>query len=153
MPVKSVLFICAHNAARSQMAEGYLRERWRDRYEVFSAGIRSSTVSRHAITTMKEIGIDISSQQSKPIGKWLEKKMDYVVLMCEGADSAVASLHVGEVIRAAFLDPRGFMGSDKEIASQFRALRDEMTRWIDEFFGPFSDRYRQESTRSESPSF
>ena len=61
-----VLFICTANAARSQMAEGYLRAKYGDRYEAFSAGTRQSTLSPRAVRVMQEIGIDISGQRSRP---------------------------------------------------------------------------------------
>jgi len=72
MPCKTrVLFICTANAARSQMAEGLLRAKYGDRYEVFSAGIRQAKVSIRAIAVMQEIGIDISHHRSKnPCRVW-----------------------------------------------------------------------------------
>lgn len=62
-----VIFVCTANAARSQMAEGLLRAKYSDRYEVFSAGTRQSKVSTRAITVMQEIGIDISHHRSKTL--------------------------------------------------------------------------------------
>jgi arsenate reductase (thioredoxin) len=60
-----VLFICTANSARSQMAEGLLRHLAGDRFEVFSAGTRPSQVNPNAVRAMEEIGIDISSHDSK----------------------------------------------------------------------------------------
>ena len=62
---KKVLFLCTHNSARSQMAEGLLRAIYGDRYEAYSAGVETTTVNPLAIAVMKELGIDISSQHSK----------------------------------------------------------------------------------------
>ncbi len=62
---KKVLFLCTHNSARSQMAEGLLRAMYGDRYEAYSAGTEATTVNPLAVTAMKEIGIDISGQHSK----------------------------------------------------------------------------------------
>ncbi len=67
MTRKRVLFICSHNAARSRMAEGYLRARYGDRFEPYSAGTQVSTISHDAIKVMQEIGVDISGQRSKPL--------------------------------------------------------------------------------------
>lgn len=64
---KKVLFICTHNAARSQMAEGLLRSLYGNRYEVYSAGTQPSRVNPYAIKVMSEIGIDISTQYLKNI--------------------------------------------------------------------------------------
>ena len=66
-PKTRVLFICTANAARSQMAEGLLRAKYGERYEVFSAGTRQAVVSTRAITVMQEIGIDISHHRSKTL--------------------------------------------------------------------------------------
>jgi arsenate reductase len=60
-----VIFVCFHNSARSQMAEGLLRALYGDRYEVHSAGIEASQVDLRAVKAMSEIGIDISGQRSK----------------------------------------------------------------------------------------
>lgn len=64
---KKVLFICTHNAARSQMAGGLLRAFYGDRYEAYSAGTQSSKVNPYAIKVMAEIGIDISTHNSKNV--------------------------------------------------------------------------------------
>jgi arsenate reductase len=65
-----VIFVCTANAARSQMAEGLLRAKYGDRYEVFSAGTRQAKVSVGAIAVMQEIGIDISHHRSKTLDKF-----------------------------------------------------------------------------------
>ena len=82
---KKVLFICTHNSARSQMAEGLLRAFYGDRYEAYSADTQSSKVNPYAIKVMAEIGIDISSQSSKSVDEFLYKKFDYVVTVCNHA--------------------------------------------------------------------
>lgn len=66
MEKERILFICTANATRSQMAEGLLRAKYGDRYEVFSAGTRQSKVSARAIEVLLEIGIDITHHRSKP---------------------------------------------------------------------------------------
>jgi len=58
---KTILFICTHNAARSQMAEGYLRARYGDRFDAFSAGNKPTEIHPAAIAVMEELGIDISA--------------------------------------------------------------------------------------------
>ena len=59
-----VLFICTANAARSPMAEGLLRAKYGDRFEVFSAGTHQSRLNTRAIRVMQEIGIDISHHRT-----------------------------------------------------------------------------------------
>jgi len=80
-----ILFVCTANAARSQMAEGYLRAKYGDRYEVFSAGTRQSKVSTRAITVMEEIGIDISGHQSKTLDAVAGIPFDIAVTLCDSA--------------------------------------------------------------------
>jgi arsenate reductase len=136
MSRKSVLFICAHNAARSQMAEGYLRARYGDRFSVFSAGTRSSTISRHAIHTMKEIGIDITTQFSKSLESLHGKEMDIAVILCDER-AGVCPMYpwAKEVVHTRFPDPGEFTGDEEELRSKFRTLREEITHWIDAYFG------------------
>jgi arsenate reductase (thioredoxin) len=131
----NVLFICTHNAARSQMAEGYLRARYGDRYDAFSAGTVVSTVSPHAIRVMKEIGIDLSQHHSKSLDTFDGKKMDIVVTVCDSA-KAVCPFFPGtkKTIHVSFRDPKGFTGSDDEVLEGFRTVRDEITGWIDATF-------------------
>jgi arsenate reductase len=133
---KDVLFVCAHNAARSQMAEGYLNARYGDRYNAFSAGTRSSTISRHAVATMKEIGIDISMQFSKSLAALEGKEMDMAVILCGGREGTCTVYpQAKEVLHAQFTDPREFVGSEEEVRARFRRLREDINYWIDEHFG------------------
>src|SRR5208337_3542889 len=79
-----ILFICTANAARSQMAEGCLRAKYGDRYEVFSAGIHpAGRVTPRAIAVMQEIGIDISGHRSKPLGIFNGVPFDLAVTLCD----------------------------------------------------------------------
>jgi arsenate reductase len=83
-----VLFICTHNSARSQMAEGLLRELGGPDYEVQSAGTIQTSVRPEAIVVMREIGIDISAQQSKTLDQFLTTPFDEVITVCDAADEA-----------------------------------------------------------------
>ena len=66
-----VLFLCTHNSARSQMAEGLLRHLSGDRFEVHSAGTEATSVKPDAITVMAEIGANVSGQESKTLERYL----------------------------------------------------------------------------------
>src|SRR4030042_3269276 len=77
-----VLFLCTHNSARSQMAEGMLRHFYGEKYEVFSAGASPTRVNPFAIKVMAEIGIDISKQRSKSIAEFRDKDIDLFVSVC-----------------------------------------------------------------------
>jgi arsenate reductase len=85
MPKPRILFICTHNSARSQMAEGLLRHIYGDKYEVFSAGTNPTNVNPLAIKAMAEIGIDISKHRSKSVMEFIDQSFDYVITVCGNA--------------------------------------------------------------------
>ncbi len=132
----SVLFICTQNAGRSQMAEGYLRARYGDRYRVCSAGSRPSEVSRKAIAVMREIGVDISDYHSKSLDEFSSRPIDIAVVLCDYAQAVCPVFPwVKEVIYHSFTDPGTFSGTEEEVMIQVRGVRDEITWWIDHHFG------------------
>lgn len=131
---RSVLFICTHNSARSQMAEGYLRARYGDRFDAFSAGTTATRVHPLAIAVMEEIGIDISGQRSKPVTEFYGREMDLVVTVCDSARSACPFFPwAKETLHVPFPDPAGREGESP--VDVFRKVRDEITGWIDRHFG------------------
>src|SRR6267142_5007687 len=81
-----VLILCTGNSARSQMAEGLLRDMTGDRIEVASAGVAPTHVRPEAVEVMKEIGIDISNSRSKSINEFLTQPFDYVITVCDNAN-------------------------------------------------------------------
>ncbi len=133
---QSILFICTQNAGRSQMAEGYLRARYGDRYRACSAGTRPSRLSRRAIFVMQEIGVDISGHRSKSLDEFAAKEIDYVVTLCDNAHAVCPYFpRAREIIHQSFPDPGNFTGTDAEVMDSVRKVRDEIVRWIDERFG------------------
>ena len=136
MEKKRVLFICTANAARSQMAEGLLRARYGDRYEVFSAGTRQSKVSTRAISVMQEIGIDISHHHSKTLTEFEEESFDLAVTLCDKAH-AVCPIFPGakKTIHKGFADPHLTPGNDEEVLDGYRKVRDGIREWVDTTFG------------------
>jgi len=82
---KRVLFLCTGNSARSQIAEGYLRSRAGEAYEVFSAGIAPTGLHFLAVKFMAEEGIDISGHSSKAVEEFKDKHFDYVITLCDNA--------------------------------------------------------------------
>jgi arsenate reductase len=138
---KKILFICTHNSARSQMAEGYMNAKYGDRFEVFSAGTEVTRVHPMAIVVMKEMGIDISGHRSKLIDEHFGKGIETVVTVCDSAQKACPFFPgAKEVIHQSFPDPSAFKGTDEEVRAGFRSVRDEIIRWIDDTFGPGSFR-------------
>lgn len=133
---KKILFICTHNSARSQMAEGYMKTKFDDRFEVFSAGTEVTRVHPMAIAVMKEIEIDISGHRSKLIDEFYGTGIETVVTVCDAANKACPFFPgAKEVIHQSFPDPSAFKGSDEEVRAGFRSVRDEIIRWIDGTFG------------------
>jgi arsenate reductase len=133
---KKILFICTHNSARSQMAEGYMKTKYGDRYDVFSGGTEVTRVHPMAIEVMKEIGIDISGHRSKLIDEFFGKGVETVVTVCDSAQKACPVFPgAKDVIHQSFPDPSAFTGSDEEVRAGFRRVRDEIIRWIDVTFG------------------
>jgi len=133
---KKILFICTHNSARSQMAEGYMKAKYSDRFEAFSAGTEATRVHPMAIAVMKEIGIDISGYRSKLIDEFFGKGIGTVVTVCDSAQGACPFFPgAQDVIHQSFPDPSAFKGSDEEVRAGFRKVRDEIIRWIDAMFG------------------
>jgi len=132
-----VLFICTHNSARSQIAEGYMKVKYGDRYEVFSGGTEVTRVHPMAIAVMKEIGIDISQHRSKLIDEFYGLGIEIVVTVCDAANKACPFFPgAKEVIHQSFPDPSAFTGSDDDVLDRFRHVRDEIIQWIDATFGP-----------------
>lgn len=130
-----VLFICTANAARSQMAEGLLRARYGDRYEVFSAGTRQSKVSTRAIVVMQEIGIDISHHHSKTLAGLGAASFDLAVTLCDNAHAACPIVPgAKKTIHRAFPDPHLVPGPEEESLGGYRKVRDEIAAWIEDTF-------------------
>ncbi len=131
-PKTRVIFVCTANAARSQMAEGLLRAKYGDRYEVFSAGTRQSKVSTSAIAVMQEIGIDISHHRSKTLDEFRGASFDLAVTLCDNAH-AICPFIPGakKTIHRGFSDPHLIPGSDETILDGYGRVRDEIAGWID----------------------
>ncbi|MGC8636585.1 MAG: arsenate reductase ArsC [Thermoprotei archaeon] len=135
MLVKSILFLCVENSARSQMAEGLTNYLLRDRYQAKSAGSKPSTVHPLAIAVMKELGIDISQSRSKSVREFRGMTFDYVVTVC-GDDEECPYFSGGKkYLHKSFPDPAAVQGSDDKKLMAFRAVRDTIKQWILEEFG------------------
>ena len=129
-----VLFICTHNSARSQMAEALLRSVGADRFEVHSAGTEETGVRREAVDVMAEIGIDISTQRSKTLHRFLREKWNYVITVCDDAnESCPVFPGTGTRLHWSFPDPSKATGSDAERLAVFRSVRDEIAARVTAF--------------------
>jgi arsenate reductase len=134
-----VLFICTANAARSQMAEGLLRAKYGDRYEVFSAGTHQSRVSPRAIRVMQEIGIDISYHRSKSLDEMSGMTFDLAVTLCDRASQVCPVVTCAKkTMHHGFPDPHLTPGSEDDLIEGYRRVRDDIGAWIDKTFGTSS---------------
>lgn len=124
---KRVLFLCTHNSARSQMAEGLLRNMAGDRFDVFSAGTERTHVQPLAIDAMREIGIDIIAQTSKTLDAFEGQTFDYVITVCDRANESCPILPgTTERIHWSFEDPTAATGTDEQRLRAFRTVRDAL---------------------------
>lgn len=121
--VKRVLFLCAHNSARSQMAEGFLRAFAGERFEVQSAGTRATRVHPLAIAVMRELGIDISRHESKSVDG-VGEGWDVVVTVCDA--SCPVPPRSGLKLRWKVPDPSAARGTESERLEVFRHVRDSI---------------------------
>lgn len=126
-----VLFLCTHNSARSQMAEGFLRHLGGDRFEVASAGTEARGLNPLAMRAMAERGIDISSHTSKTLERFLDERWDVVVTVCDSARETCPMFpRAATRLHWSFDDPSGAPGSEAERLAVFRRVRDEIERQI-----------------------
>lgn len=124
---KRVLILCTGNSARSQMAEGMLRQMAGDRFEVASAGVSPTSVRREAIEAMRELDTDISSHRSKSIDEFTGQHFDYVITVCDNANEQCPIFPAGtERIHWSFDDPAEASGDDNSRLAVFRRVRDEI---------------------------
>lgn len=130
-----VLFLCTHNSARSQMAEGLLRARGGEAYQVFSAGTQPGRVHPLAIQVMAELGIDLRTHRSKGIATFDEQpSMDLVVTVCdEAAEACPIFPRAHRQEHWSFPDPSAATGTDAEQLAVFRQVRDAIGQRLDLF--------------------
>ena len=147
-----VLFLCTHNSARSQIAEGLLRHYYNGEYEIFSAGSTPTQVNPFAVKVMAELGIDISKQRSKSIEEFRNKDIDLVIAVCKSSAKVLCTFCSSPIIgnrpeiidetlprakhylHCPFSDPTEVDGSDEEKLVAFRRARGDIRKWILDYF-------------------
>ena len=129
---KRVLVLCTGNSARSQMAEGLLRQLAGDRFEVFSAGTKPVGLNPNAVTALDEVGIDISKNRSKSVDEFAGQQFDYVITVCDNArESCPLFPGGGERIHHSFEDPAA--APKEQQLQKFRQIRDQISSWLHDF--------------------
>lgn len=122
------------------MAGGFAQGLERGNIEPYSAGLIDSRVHSGTVAVMKEIGIDISHQQSKQTERDLLNQMDVVIALCghAGASCPVTPLHIGR-LHWPVDDPAGTIETEKELISAFRKARNEIKKRIINFIEEVGD--------------
>ncbi len=132
-----MLILCTGNSARSQMAEGLLRQDAGARFEVFSAGVEPTSVRPRAIEVLRELGVDISGQRSKLVEEFSGEDFDYVITVCDNANER-CPVFPGKTKRIhwSFEDPAAAIGDGAAKLAVFRRVRDQirerLSEWVSE---------------------
>ncbi|MCP4146478.1 MAG: arsenate reductase ArsC [bacterium] len=129
----TVLFICTHNSARSQLAEGLMNHFHGDKCTAYSAGTEATLVRPHAIKALAEIGIDISHHKSKTVDEFKDITFDYVVTVCDSAKETCPFFPgAKKLIHNSFQDPSKTQGTENEKRAAFRLAREQIKEWLDQ---------------------
>lgn len=130
----NILVLCTGNSCRSQLAEGYLRKFAGDKANIYSAGIETHGVNPRAITTMKEDGIDITHHTSNHVDEYADIDFDYVITVCDNAKEACPVFpSKAKQFHYNFPDPAKATGTEEEIMAQFRAVREMIKDYTQNF--------------------
>ena len=136
--MKNILVLCTGNSCRSQIAHGFLASMTAGKANVYSAGVETHGVNPKAISTMKEIGIDISGHTSNNITEYLGIDFDYVITVCDNAKERCPYFPTKAVkLHYNFPDPAKAAGTDDEINEQFRAVRSLIKDYCEQFVNEY----------------
>lgn len=133
---KKILILCTGNTCRSQMAEGFLKS-FDEELEVFSAGVEpEERVNPNAVKVMNELGIDISSGIPKDVNDFINDSFDYVITVCDHAKETCPLFNgkVKEQLHIGFEDPVNTKGTEEEVLTIYRKVRDEIKRDFYNFY-------------------
>lgn len=129
----SVLFLCSHNSARSQMAEALLRHYGGDRFEVYSAGLEPSQINPFTIKVIEEMGLTTEGQYAKNLLDYFGGKFHftYLITVCSSAEEKCPIFPFAtHRLYWPFPDPSAAQGSDDEKTKVFREVRDEIAKQV-----------------------
>jgi len=135
--MKKVLFLCVHNSARSQIARAYLDTCGEGRFDTDSAGLEAGKLNPYVVRAMAEDGIDISGRQPQSVFD-LQKEgrtFDIVVTVCspEAAERCPLFPGMSERLHWPFPDHSTFTGTDEEIMTEVRKVREMIKGAVKEF--------------------
>jgi arsenate reductase len=137
-----VLFVCVHNSARSQMAEAFMNDLAGDIFQAESAGMEPGVINPVVVEVMKEIGYDLSNNQTKGVYDFFKqgKSYHYVISVCDEANAQRCPTFPGLTRRISwsFEDPASFTGSDEEKKEQTRLVRDKIKTEVKDFINTYN---------------
>ncbi len=140
----NILFLCTGNSCRSQIAEGWAKHIGGGRFEIQSAGIEAHGKNPRAIAIMKEVGIDISGQQSTIVSNEMLQLADIVVTVCGHADEQCPLLPpTVNKVHWPLTDPAKAIGTEEEIMNAFRATREEVKKRVSNLLDELMEGYIQ----------
>lgn len=132
--MKKILVLCTGNSCRSQIAEGYLRHFAQNKAEVYSAGIETHGVNPRAIATMQEDGLDISGHTSNNVSEYQHLDFNYVITVCDNAQENCPYFPgFAKKLHYNFPDPAKATGSQEEIMTAFRNVREQIKEYCRNF--------------------
>ena len=128
-----ILFVCSHNSARSQMAEGLLRHLSQGYLNVSSAGSDPMSIHPDAVRSMQQIGVDISQQRPRALSDFVGQEFDYVITVCDKArEICPAFPGTGIQLHWGFSDPV-IIEDEVERAALFKQIAQQLTTRIEYF--------------------
>lgn len=135
MNKKTVYFLCTGNSCRSQMADGFLKHLGGECFEVLSAGLEAHGLNPRAVQVMGEAGVDISGHRSEVIDPVILNRADYIITLCGHADEHCPAVSNPNATRWhwGFDDPAKATGTEEEIITEFRRVRDQIKERIARF--------------------
>jgi arsenate reductase (thioredoxin) len=132
-----ILFVCIHNSARSQMAEAFLNKYGKDRFVAESAGLEPGNMNPNVVKVMQEVGIDLSKKGTQGVFDLFKKGTQYdaVITVCDGASAERCPVFPGKGKKIAwsFEDPSSLKGTQEEILTHTRKIRDQIEQSIKDF--------------------
>lgn len=141
MMKKSILVVCVHNSARSQMAEEYFNKYAGDLFTAESAGLSPGKLNPYVVRVLQEDGIDISNKETQNAFELYKqgKSYTYVITVCSQEAHEQCPVYQNTVHRYhwPFDDPSSFEGSDSEIIKKTRAVRDQIKVRVKEFIDEY----------------
>lgn len=134
MNPKNVLVLCTGNSCRSQLLHGYLQRFLGEKAHIYSAGVEVHGLNPRAVRVMAEDGVDISQHTSNHVEEYAQTPFDYVLTVCDHANEVCPVFPLSaQKLHHNFPDPAKATGSEEEIMSQFRHVRDQVKHYAQDF--------------------